>query len=51
MKVIKEAGLKIPEDIALAGFSEDVMATIVEPQLTTVLQPMYEMGKQAAVFY
>ena len=49
MKVIKEAGLKIPEDIALAGFSEDVMATIVEPQLTTVLQPMYEMGKQAAV--
>ena len=49
MKVTKEAGLKIPEDIALAGFSEDVMATIVEPQLTTVLQPMYEMGKQAAV--
>lgn len=48
MKVIKEAGLKIPQDIALVGFSEDVMATIVEPQLTTVLQPMYEMGKQAA---
>lgn len=49
MKVIKEAGLRIPQDIALVGFSEDVMATIVEPQLTTVLQPMYEMGKQAAI--
>lgn len=48
MKILKNAGMRIPEEIAIVGFSEDVMATIVEPQLTTVLQPMKEMGRRAA---
>ncbi len=48
MKEIKKQGLRIPEDIALAGFSESMLALVVEPQLTSVLQPLYEMGRQSA---
>ncbi|MDE6468859.1 MAG: substrate-binding domain-containing protein, partial [Muribaculaceae bacterium] len=48
MKALKNAGVRIPQDVAIVGFSEGSMATVVEPQLTTVLQPMQEMGRQAA---
>ncbi len=48
MKAIKKAGLKIPEDIALVGFSESKMAEVVDPPLTSVSQPTFEMGKQTA---
>lgn len=46
--VIKKRGLKIPQDIAVVGFSDNPIAKIVEPSLTTIKQPAYEMGKQAA---
>ncbi len=49
MKALKSAGKRIPQDVAIVGFSEGSMATVVEPQLTTVLQPMKEMGRQAAM--
>ena len=45
---IKEAGLKIPDDIALIGFSNDKIARFVQPALTTVDQPAMEIGKKAA---
>lgn len=48
MKALKNAGVRIPQDVAIVGFSEGSMATVVEPQLTTVLQPMQEMGRRAA---
>lgn len=48
MKALKNRGIRIPDDIAIVGFSEGSMATVVEPQLTTVLQPMKEMGREAA---
>ncbi|MDE5660538.1 MAG: LacI family transcriptional regulator [Muribaculaceae bacterium] len=48
MKALKSAGIKVPDDIAIVGFSEGTMATVVEPQLTTVLQPTKEMGREAA---
>lgn len=48
MKALKNAGVRVPEDVAIVGFSEGSMATVVEPQLTTVLQPMREMGREAA---
>ncbi len=48
MKALKAAGKRIPQDVAIVGFSEGSMATVVEPQLTTVLQPMKEMGREAA---
>jgi len=45
---IKEHGLKIPEDIALVGFSNNPITRLVEPSLTTVSQPAYAVGKRAA---
>ena len=43
----KTMGIKIPEDMALAGFTNNPTAAVVEPPLTTVAQPGYEMGKLA----
>jgi len=48
MKAIKKVGLRIPEDIALVGFSESKMADIVDPALTSVSQPTFEIGRTAA---
>ena len=48
LKVIKKYGYKIPEDIAIVGFSNTKMAELVEPALTSVEQPTIQMGKIAA---
>jgi LacI family transcriptional regulator len=45
---IKEEGLKIPDDIGIVGFSNNKITTLVDPPLTTVDQPSFEMGKKAA---
>jgi len=47
-KAILEHGLRIPEDIALVGFSDDIRAELMPTPLTTVRQPAYEVGKRAA---
>lgn len=46
--MIKEHGMKIPQDVALAGFSNTHMTSLLDPPLTTVEQPSYEIGKSAA---
>ena len=48
IQAIKDAGKRIPDDIAVVGFSETEMSTIVEPHLTTTAQPRYQMGIEAA---
>ncbi|MDD3321698.1 MAG: LacI family DNA-binding transcriptional regulator [Paludibacter sp.] len=48
LKAIKEAGLRCPEDVALVGFSETEIAQLVDPPLTSVEQPTFEMGETAA---
>jgi LacI family transcriptional regulator/LacI family repressor for deo operon, udp, cdd, tsx, nupC, and nupG len=47
MQVIKAKGLRIPEDIAVVGFSNDYASSLIEPGLTTVAQPMREIGRAA----
>ena len=47
MKAIKEAGLNIPNDIAVVGFSNWQFASLVDPPLTSIAQPGIEMGKAA----
>ncbi len=47
-KRIKEAGLKIPDNVAAIGFSNNVISTVVDPPLTTIDQFPFEMGKRAA---
>ncbi len=44
---IKEKGLRIPEDIALVGFSDAPITMYLDPPITTVDQPGYEMGHKA----
>lgn len=48
MKELKVNGYCIPEDIAVMGFDDIYISELVEPELTTVRQPNYEMGQRAA---
>jgi DNA-binding LacI/PurR family transcriptional regulator len=48
LRILKERGLRIPTDVALAGFSNDTLTSFVDPQLTTVDQKPFDMGKIAA---
>lgn len=48
LKAIKESGLRCPEDIALVGFSETEVAQLVDPPLTSIEQPTFEIGETAA---
>lgn len=48
LQFLKEKGIRVPEQVALAGFSESRSALLVEPKLTSVEQPTYEMGEMAA---
>ncbi|KXX71106.1 LacI family DNA-binding transcriptional regulator [Flammeovirga sp. SJP92] len=48
LKELKAKGIKVPEEIALAGFAGDPITEIVEPQLSTVEQPAFDIGVQAA---
>jgi LacI family transcriptional regulator len=47
MERAKELNIRIPEDIALIGFDDIHAAALVTPALTTVKQPVYEMGAKA----
>ncbi|NUK30206.1 LacI family DNA-binding transcriptional regulator [Parageobacillus sp. VR-IP] len=42
----KELGLHIPNDLSVVGFDNTILSTIVDPPLTTVAQPIDEMGRQ-----
>jgi LacI family transcriptional regulator len=45
---IKQRGLRCPEDIAVVGFDDMVWLSAFAPGLTTIAQPNYDLGKQAA---
>jgi DNA-binding LacI/PurR family transcriptional regulator len=44
----KERGLKIPEELSVAGFDNMEISAFYDPPLTTVAVPAYEMGRMAA---
>lgn len=48
MKALKEAGYKIPSDIAIAGFDNLPFSKVIEPSLTTINVPKHYMGEMAA---
>jgi DNA-binding LacI/PurR family transcriptional regulator len=48
MKAIQEAGLRIPEDMAVVGFDDQPVASTLVPSLTTVRQSFFELGREAA---
>ncbi|WP_133274165.1 LacI family DNA-binding transcriptional regulator [Hymenobacter radiodurans] len=44
----KNLGRSIPEDVKIIGFSNLGVASLLDPALTTITQPAYEIGKEAA---
>jgi len=48
MFVLHEAGFRVPEDISVVGFDDIAVASFTFPPLTTVRQPLLEMGTVAA---
>jgi LacI family transcriptional regulator len=48
MLALKEAGVRIPQDVAVVGFNNDPVSKVVEPNLSTINYPGYEMGEVAA---
>jgi len=48
LQAIQERHLTIPDDIALVTFDETTWATLVQPAITLIAQPTYEIGKTAA---
>lgn len=47
MKAIKDYGMRVPEDIAITGFDNLEISSLLEPSITTIDQPKYEMGQKA----
>jgi len=47
MLAIKQAGLRIPQDVALTSFNDTPMAKLVDPPLTTVNSPTEDLGREA----
>ena len=47
IKAVKEAGKRIPEDVAVIGADGIFVTSLIEPSLTTVELPRYEMGYRA----
>lgn len=47
MEAMKEAGVSVPGDMAIVGFTDDVRAELLTCPLTTIRQPAYEVGKRA----
>ncbi len=48
LRVLKQLGLRIPDDVALAGFSDNPASDLFSPALTTIRQPTFEIGQRAA---
>ena len=48
MEAVRECGLRIPADISIVGFDDIPQASHVHPHLTTIRQPLEQMGRLAA---
>ena len=48
IRALQDHDLRVPEDVAVVGFDDVPLASYVSPGLTTVHQPTYELGREAA---
>lgn len=47
LRAARERGLRVPQDVSVAGFDDLDLSTATQPTLTTVRQPLQEMGRMA----
>jgi DNA-binding LacI/PurR family transcriptional regulator len=47
LRALRTAGRRVPEDVAVVGFEDSAVARYAQPPLTTVRQPIEDMGRQA----
>ena len=47
MKACRKKGINVPEDMSIMGFDDSATAKLCYPELTTVHQPLFEMGRQS----
>lgn len=47
LQAAREADTRVPDDLSVVGFDGTVMADVTQPPLTTIVQPMRDMGKAA----
>jgi LacI family transcriptional regulator len=45
----QEMGLKIPDDLSIAGFDDSILASRITPRLTTIRRPVMQMARKATV--
>ncbi len=48
LSILKEKGLRVPEDMAIVGFNNDMISRVTEPAITTINYPGAEMGESIA---
>jgi LacI family transcriptional regulator len=48
IQALREAGLRVPKDISVLGFDDVLAASTSNPPLTTIRQPLHDMGQAAA---
>lgn len=51
MQVLKGRGIRIPDEISIVGFTNEPVSQYIEPSLTTIAQPAYEMGQATAELF
>jgi DNA-binding LacI/PurR family transcriptional regulator len=51
LQILKGRKIRIPDDISVVGFTNEPLSDLIEPTLTTVSQPSYEIGRSAAQLF
>jgi LacI family transcriptional regulator len=48
LRVLSDEGIRVPADVSIVGFDDIEIADYMIPRLTSIRQPLLEMGEQAA---
>jgi LacI family transcriptional regulator len=48
IQALKDAGIRVPQDVAVVGFNNDSIGKVISPKLSTINYPGFEMGQLAA---
>lgn len=51
LRALKKAGIKIPGEVAVIGFSDWQLASLIDPPLSSVVQPGYQMGTKTVELF